>query len=61
MVLADGGNIALTAQADTHTTAKWADLMDSHALLGIEPQDFDLLALERDAVPLTFDCARTAF
>lgn len=25
IVLADGGNIALTAQADTFTTAKWAD------------------------------------
>ncbi len=61
MVLADGGNIALTAQADTHTTAKWADLFDSHALVGIEPQDFDLLQLEGDATPLTFDCVRTTY
>ena len=61
MVLADGGNIALTAQADTHTTAKWADLLDSHALVGIEPSDFDLLQLEGDAVPLTFDCVRTGY
>jgi serine/threonine-protein kinase len=58
MFLADGGNIALTAQADTHTTAKWADLMDSHALVGIEPEDFELLELEGDAVALTFDCVR---
>ncbi|MSP55868.1 MAG: hypothetical protein EXR69_09740 [Myxococcales bacterium] len=61
MVLADGGNIAFTAQADTHTTAKWSDLMDSHALFGIEPQDFDLVALDGDAVPLTFECERTAY
>lgn len=61
MVLADGGNIALTAQADTHTTAKWADLIDSHALVGIEPQDFELLELDGSAIALTFDCVRTAY
>ncbi len=61
MVLADGGNIALTAQADTHTTAKWADLFDSHALIGIEPQDFEMLALGGSSIPLTFDCVRTAY
>ena len=57
MFLADGGNIALTAQADTETTGKWADLFDSHALDVIEPKDFEVLALG-EPVPLTFECER---
>jgi serine/threonine-protein kinase len=61
MVLADGGNIALTAQADTHTQAKWADLFDSHALYGIEPADFELLELNGPAIPLTYACERSAY
>jgi len=61
MVLADGGNITLTAQADTHTTAKWDELFDSHALYGIEPEDFELLELSGDAIPLTFNCRRTEY
>ena len=35
IVLADGGNIALTAESDLFTTTKWADL-------GIDSQVFDL-------------------
>jgi len=60
MFLADGGNIPLMARSDRRTTAKWDQLFEdgSHALFGIEPQDFEVLALEGDAVPLTFDCAR---
>lgn len=58
MFLADGGNIALTAEADTRSTAKWADLFDSHALFAIEPQDFEVLELGT-AVPLTFECERS--
>lgn len=34
IVLADGGNIALTAESDLFTTTKWADL-------GIDSQVFD--------------------
>lgn len=59
MVLADGGSVTLMGQADTHTTAKWDDLMDSHALVGIEPEDFELIQLDGDAIPLTFDCVRS--
>ena len=58
MFLADGGNIALTAESDARSTAKWADLFESHGLVGIEPSDFELLELG-DAIPLTFECART--
>lgn len=60
MVLADGGNIPLMGQADTRSTAKWADLLEdgSHALFGIEPADFEVVALEGEAIPLTFECER---
>ena len=67
IVLADGGNIALTAQADTDTTAKWAD-----ADLQIDSREFDLTAgaidvnlnhfevLDTGAQILeTYDCVRT--
>ena len=58
LYLADGGNVALQGRADTTTEHTWAELgLDSHALDGIEPQDFELMALgeRRD---LTFDCLR---
>lgn len=57
MFLADGGNVALTAASDDTTTAKWADLMDTHSLEAIEPQDFEVLELG-DPIDLTFDCVR---
>ncbi|GDX80805.1 hypothetical protein LBMAG42_26160 [Deltaproteobacteria bacterium] len=61
MFLADGGNIALTAEADARSTHKWADLFEdgSHALWGIEPDDFEVVALQGEAVPLTFECERS--
>ena len=34
MLLADGGNIALTAQSDRFTTAKWAGLLETRDLAG---------------------------
>ncbi|HQW82515.1 MAG TPA: hypothetical protein PLQ74_11670 [Pseudomonadota bacterium] len=67
IVLADGGNIALTAQADTFTTAKWSD-----ADLQISSREFDQTAgaidvnlnhfevLDTGAQILeTYDCVRT--
>lgn len=60
MFLADGGNVALTARSDARTTAKWDSLFEegSHALVGIEPDDFEVLAWEGEAIPLTFECER---
>ena len=44
MILSDGGNIALTARSDRHTTHKWDALgFDSHALVAIHPQDFEVV------------------
>ena len=36
MLLSDGGNIALAAQADTYTTAKWSGLPGSSDLSSIK-------------------------
>lgn len=60
MFLADGGNVALMGESDARSTAKWADLFEdySHALVGIEPADFELLELDAPAIPLTFECER---
>ncbi|MBI4511400.1 MAG: hypothetical protein HY698_17335 [Deltaproteobacteria bacterium] len=57
MLLADGGQIALTAQSDRHTRAKWEGLLGARDLAAIQPTDFEIVeAGER--IPLTFDCVR---
>ncbi len=58
MLLADGGNIALTAQTDRHTQAKWDGLLDSHDLVSITPGDFEVIALGTP-VALSGDCVRS--
>ncbi|HJT97514.1 MAG TPA: hypothetical protein VJ696_04295 [Rhodanobacteraceae bacterium] len=58
MVLADGGNVPLTAEVDTYTTHKWDDLsIDSHSLFGIEASDFEVVATSAP-IDLTYDCVR---
>lgn len=59
MFLADGGNIALTAQADTHTAAKWSGLLEARDLAAIQVTDFEMVDAGA-ALPLTLDCVRTA-
>jgi len=59
MILADGGNIALTAAGDRFTTAKWSAVLPSGStgLAAIQVTDFELI----DAgprIPLTYDCVR---
>jgi serine/threonine-protein kinase len=57
MLLADGGNIALTARSDRTTKAKWAGLLDTRDLAALRPSDFEMV----DAgtrIPLTYDCVR---
>ena len=62
MVLADGGSVTLTGLADTRTEAKWGDLLEdyTHALVGIEPQDFEVIQLG-EFRELTYDCVRNGF
>jgi serine/threonine-protein kinase len=57
MYHADGGNIALTAQSDRHTTAKWAGLLGSHDLSALKVTDFEVID-HGSAIPLTYDCVR---
>ena len=57
MYQADGGNIALTARDDRNSTAKWADLLDSHDLASLKVEDFAVID-HGPMVPLTLDCAR---
>jgi serine/threonine-protein kinase len=58
MLLSDGGNIALTAQADTYTTAKWSGLLGSSDLSSIKVTDFEMVD-GGARIPLTLDCTRT--
>jgi serine/threonine-protein kinase len=58
MFLSDGGNIALTAQADTTTTAKWSGLLGARDLATIQVTDFEMVD-GGTRIPLTLDCVRT--
>jgi serine/threonine-protein kinase len=57
MYHADGGNIALTAQSDRHTTAKWAGLLNPRDLSALKVTDFEVVD-HGAATALTYDCAR---
>ncbi len=58
MFLADGGNIALTAQSDKDTKAKYADLdFDSHSLFGLKVTDFEIVDMGTP-IHLTYECKR---
>lgn len=58
MLLADGGNITLTAQSDRFTSAKWTGLLDTRDLATLRPSDFEMLDAG-DRIPLTNDCVRS--
>lgn len=57
MYHADGGNIALTAQSDKYTTAKWDTLLGPRDLGALKVEDFDVID-HGSMIPLTFDCIR---
>jgi len=58
MFLSDGGNIALTAQNDADTKAKYADIdFDSHDMQDLKVTDFEVLDLGTP-IRLTDDCVR---
>lgn len=66
IVLADGGNIALTFEGDTFTTAKWADVgLDDSRIFrdgGVGPAllvtDFEVIDTG-PRIPETYECERT--
>jgi serine/threonine-protein kinase len=58
MFLSDGGNIALTAQNDADTKAKYPELgFDTHSLDGLLVTDFEVLETGK-LIPVTYDCVR---
>jgi serine/threonine-protein kinase len=57
LFLADGGNVALTAQSDNHTTAKWANTLGSHDLEAIQVTDMEVIDPGTPIV-YTGDCVR---
>ncbi len=57
MYHADGGQIALTAQSDRHTTAKWAGLLGAQDLGALKVTDFEVID-HGSSIPLTYDCNR---
>ena len=57
MYHADGGNIALTAQSDRHTTAKWSGLLGATDLSALKVTDFEVVD-HGPALSLTGDCNR---
>src|ERR1044071_937292 len=57
MYHADGGNIALTAQSDRHTTAKWSGLLAPQDLAALKVTDFEVID-HGAPIALTYDCVR---
>jgi hypothetical protein len=58
MLLADGGNIALTAASDVYTAHTWSEVgVDSHSLFAIQVTDMEVVDLPAP-VALTYDCVR---
>ena len=61
MFLSDGGGVPVSAESDYLTTHKWSDAdvgVDSHALFGIRPTDFEVIEAG-DPMTVTYDCVRT--
>jgi serine/threonine-protein kinase len=59
MILADGGNVALTAADDRFTAAKWNTVLPSgsNGLSAIQVTDFEMIDAG-SRIPLTYDCVR---
>lgn len=57
MYHADGGQVALTAQSDRHTTAKWAGLLGPQDLVALQVTDFEVVD-HGAMITLTYDCNR---
>jgi hypothetical protein len=57
MYHADGGDIALTAQSDRYTTAKWDGLLGPRDLRSLRVEDFEVID-HGAPITLTLDCDR---
>lgn len=60
MILADGGQVALTAESDLFSVHSWDEVgVDSYSLASIDATDFEIIDAG-DYVYDTWDCTRTA-
>jgi serine/threonine-protein kinase len=57
VLLADGGQVALTARSDRFTRTKWAGLLGQLDLAGLHPRDFEMVAAG-ERVTVTNHCVR---
>jgi serine/threonine-protein kinase len=57
IVLADGGNVALTARSDRFTPTKWSGLLTSRNLDRLLVTDFEMIEAGT-RYPATYDCVR---
>lgn len=57
MYHADHGDVALTAQSDRRTTAKWSGLLGERDLDALRIEDFEVVD-HGETIALTFDCER---
>lgn len=59
MLLADGGNIALTAQSDVLSSVKWSAVgFDSNSLSALKATDFEVISYGTPT-DVTYNCTRT--
>ena len=59
MILADGGQIALTAKSDKSSSTKWGSMLSSTDLRALSPGDFEMIEAGT-RIPFTdYDCVRT--
>jgi len=58
MFISDAGNIALTAQNDIDTKAKYAEVgFDTFSLQTLKVTDFEIVKMDKP-ISLTYDCFR---
>jgi serine/threonine-protein kinase len=57
ILLADGGQITLTAQSDRYTRAKWSGLLGTRDLSALRPSDFEMIEAG-PRIRATNDCVR---
>ena len=57
VLLADGGQVALTARSDRFTRTKWAGLLGQLDLAGLHPRDFEMVAAG-ERITVTNHCVR---
>ena len=58
LILADGGNIAITAKSDANSTAKYGSLLGSNHLNALQVTDFEMVDGGQRFQAPSLDCTR---